>query len=88
MLLCRVVDYLRRYSSDLPPGGQCLGFARLFFLGCSTLPGTLFEGLAKLRLEDIKLYLYRYRRWRFFGASAAFARARHRVLTERGGPSG
>jgi len=59
VLMYPVVDYLRRYSSaPFRLVDSVLGFARLLSESYATLPGTLLEGLAKLLLENVKLYLY------------------------------
>ncbi len=59
VLLYPVVQYLRRYSSGpFRLVDSVLGLARMLSENYATLPGTLLEGLAKLLLEDVKLYLY------------------------------
>jgi hypothetical protein len=59
VLLHPVVEYLRRYSSGpFRLVASVLAFARLISESYATLPGTLLEGLAKLLLQDVKLYLY------------------------------
>ena len=59
VLLYPVVEYLRRYSSGpFRLVDSVSAFARLLSESYATLPGTLLEGLAKLLLEDVKLYLY------------------------------
>ncbi len=59
VLLYPVVEYLRRYSSGpFRLVASVSAFARLISESYSALPGTLLEGLAKLLLEDVKLYLY------------------------------
>jgi hypothetical protein len=59
VLLYPVVQYLRRYSSGpFRLVDSVLGFARMLSANYATLPGALLEGLAKLLLEDVKLYVY------------------------------
>jgi hypothetical protein len=59
VMLYPVVEYLRRYSSGpFRLVDSVSAFARLLSESYATLPGTLLEGLAKLLLQDVKLYLY------------------------------
>ncbi len=54
-----VVDYLRRYTSGpLRVVASVSAFGRLFSESYASLPGTLLEALAKLLLQDVKLYVY------------------------------
>ena len=59
VMLYPVVEYLRRYSSGpFRLVASVSAFARLLSQSYATLPGSLLEGLAKLLLQDVKLYLY------------------------------
>ena len=59
VLMYPVVDYLRRYSSSpFRLVGSVSAFARLLSTSYATLPGTLLEGLAKLLLDEVRLYVY------------------------------
>jgi hypothetical protein len=59
LLMYPVVQYLRRYtSSPIRLVGGVSAFARLLSESYATLPGTLLEGLARLLVENVKVYCY------------------------------
>jgi hypothetical protein len=54
-----VVEYLRRYtSSPIRLVGGVSDFARVLSESYAALPGTLLEGLAKLLVENLKIYCF------------------------------
>jgi hypothetical protein len=69
-MLYPLVEYLRRYTTaPIRLVTSSAMFARLLSGSYDTLPGALLEGLGKLLVEDVRLYIHSVPRGEFLAAT-------------------